>query len=331
MIPHLRFRRSAFTLIELLVVIAIIAILVALLLPAVQQAREAARRSQCKNNLKQLGLALHNYHDVQRVFPPGSIGTAFTANALPRVSKFGPLVQILPYVDQANLYTQVDFGTSFCDPVNAGIAKTRIVGYFCPSYPGDKSASDQFYQWGSPPSGSANPAFEAAITNYLAVGGYHPTGQQNFSSRTSLGAPERYGIFYSDSNTRIADVTDGTSNTMMYGEFRPSIMQEITDVDGARYPTWSFNSRWSPWVAGIYLEGGGSTRGTRYGPNQLTPKAKPQNQAADWTLLPFSSSHPGGVHMLFADGSVNFISDNIDINLWRSLSTRAGGEVVGER
>lgn len=313
--PSIQTRR-AFTLIELLVVIAIIAILVALLLPAVQQAREAARRSTCKNNLKQIGIALHNYHDTHSTLPPGSIGTAFTDNATSKLNKFGPLVFILPFIEQHALYERIDFSTSFCDPVNKEIAKTRMSGYLCPSYDGAKSASDQFYQFGP-----SNPSFEAAITNYLAVGGFNPTGNQNFSSfPSSLGDSKRYGAFFTNSNIKLRDLLDGTSNTMLYGEFNPMMMQDIG------WPTWNINSRWSPWVAGLYLEGGGSTRGTRYGPNQKSPYTGYQSN--DWTLLPFSSRHRGGVQMLMGDGVIKFISDSIDISLWRNLSTKAGGEVL---
>ncbi|WP_145347739.1 DUF1559 domain-containing protein [Rosistilla ulvae] len=308
-------RSQGLTLVELLVVIAIIGILVGLLLPAVQAAREAARRMQCSNNLKQIGLAMHNYHDTHLRFPPGSIGTAFTSSSTDLDNKFGPLVHILPYIEQGPLYDQVDFNVSFCAPVNHKIAATRIDAYLCPSYAGEESGKDQFYQYGG-----SNPSFDAVISNYLAVGGYHPTGHQNFKSTTTLGDSSRYGMFFANSKTRMADVIDGTSNTMMYAEFRPTIMKDIG------WSTWKVNSRWSPWVGGIYLEGSGSTRGTRYGPNQLTPYTG--NQANDWTLLPFSSQHPGGVQIVMADGSVRFAAETVDILTWRAISTKGGNETV---
>jgi hypothetical protein len=116
------------------------------------------------------------------------------------------------------------------------------------------------------------------------------------------------------------DFKDGSSNTLIFGEFRPSIMADIGYA-------WKTNARWGPWAGGVLLEGSGSVKGMRYGPNQLIPK---NAYAQDWTLLPFSSSHEMGAHMLRGDGSVIFISNNIDIGIWRGLSTRKGGEVAGE-
>lgn len=310
----LRTRRGGFTLIELLVVIAIIAVLIALLLPAVQQAREAARRSQCKNNMKQIGLALHNYHDTFTVFPPGGIGYNFTASNTdtPQLGVYSPLVHILPYIDQAPLYSKFDFNQSFAHPTNAPNAGTRMNAYLCPSYAGATTGTAYQYRGFS--------AFSATATNYLGVAGYVTAGNQNASAKTNLPA-NQLGIFWANSDTRIRDITDGTSSTFIYGEFRANMMEVLGY--GAMDP----DSRWSPWVLGITLEGSGSVKGMRFGPNQLPPKVA---YAQDWTQLPFSSQHTGGVHMLNADGSTVFASDNIDITVWRARSSRAGGEVLGE-
>jgi prepilin-type N-terminal cleavage/methylation domain-containing protein len=306
--------RRAFTLIELLVVIAIIAVLIALLLPAVQQAREAARRSQCKNNLKQIGLALHNYHDSFTAFPPGGIGYNFTASStdVPQLGVYSALVHILPYIDQAPLYAKFDFTQSFANPVNAPNAANRMNVYICPSYAGPQTGSAYQYR--------GFPGFSAAITNYVGVAGYVTSGNQNASAKGNLPS-NQLGIFWANSDTRIRDITDGTSATFLYGEFRADMMQLVGH--GSMDP----DSRWSPWVLGITLEGSGGVKGMRFGPNQVPPKVA---YAQDWTSLPFSSQHTGGVQMLNADGSSVFVSDNIDINVWRYRSSRAGGEVTGE-
>lgn len=302
-------RPRGFTLIELLVVIAIIAILIALLLPAVQQAREAARRSQCKNNLKQLGLALHNYHDTHRVFPPGSIGHSTIG---PTPQAFGPLTMLLPYVDQASIYNQLDFNVSYTHPPNDQFKKEIISTFLCPSYSGPQVSDEHGFK--------LVPASQASITNYLGVCGYTTTGDTVDASDRSNFASDELGCFWVNSNTKIRDVIDGTSNTMIFGEFKADSM-----VDYDPIVTWDNGQRWSPWIRGIIAEGSGSVKSTRFGPNQMPPV---NSILKDWTLLPFSSQHEGGVHMLMADGSTHFFSENIDLTLWRNLSARADRQVV---
>ncbi|MAC51411.1 Type II secretion system protein G precursor [Gimesia maris] len=318
MIDSARSTRRGFTLIELLVVIAIIAILIALLLPAVQQAREAARRSTCKNNLKQIGLALHNYHETHSCFPPGGIGWTFTASSSdnPQLNSMGPMVMILPFMDMANIYNQFDFSLSYANPANVGLAANIIPTYLCPSYSGETVISEHGYRgW--------NTSTKKAITNYLGVAGYASTGAQvGIRNSTSLPANQR-GIFWPNSNTRMRDITDGSSNTFIFGEFKPSIMSDVGwGSNGACY-----DNRCSPWVRGITLEGSGAVKVMRYGPNQVFPKTAYIN---DWTVVPFSSQHVGGVHMLNADGGVVFVSENIDINNWRYRGSMADGQVLGE-
>lgn len=308
---------TGFTLIELLVVIAIIAILIALLLPAVQQAREAARRSQCKNNLKQLGLALHNYHDAHGLFPPGSVGYVYTdgGNVPVRATSFGPLALLLPYMDQGTIYNLIDFTRNFCDPVNTPQMKTVLSTLICPSYSGPPTSSQgQWYQL------SSRTRFEAAITNYLAVMGYNTSG----ATQTAATAPPQNmrGTFWANSNTRMRDFIDGSSNTLVYGEYRPTILVDVG------WGTWDYDSRWAPWAGGIMIEGSIGVRGMRYGPNQIIPKGA--YAVNDATLLPFSSGHTGGVHMLRGDGGTVFVNNNIDIGIWRGLSTVAANEVIGE-
>ena len=310
--------RQGFTLVELLVVIAIIGILIALLLPAVQAAREAARRSQCNNNLKQLGLGLHNYESSAKCFPPGSLGKTFTASAsdVPQLNCFGPLARILPYIEQQTLYNQINFKESYANPVNRPLAANVIAGYICPSYSG-KTLGNAYQYRGF----SGN--FSAAVTCYLGVMGFTTSGTRS-SALNSAYTPQpttaQTGIFYVDSKTRFADITDGTSNTFMYGEFRPTIMESVG------WTPFDYDSRWSPWVMGILLDGSGATKGMFYGPNQVF--AKGSSYGSDWTLLPFSSQHPGGCMMLNADGSTMFASDTIDINIWRARASMGGGETT---
>ena len=304
-----------FTLIELLVVIAIIAILVALLLPAVQQAREAARRSQCKNNLKQLGLALHNYHDTHRVFPPGSIGYS---NMGGRPQAFSPLVMLLPFLDQAALYNQINFNVSYAHTLNAPLKKTIIPGFLCPSYSGPQVADEHGFK--------SLTVAPASITNYLGVCGYTASGPAVDASDRANFAADELGCFWASSNTKIRDIIDGTSNTMIYGEFKAD-----ANVDYFTWAEFNHDERWSPWMRGIILEGSGSVKGTRFGPNQIHLLQQDGTSATHyqhWTLFPFSSQHEGGVHMLMADGSTHFFSENIDLTLWRNLSARADRQVV---
>jgi prepilin-type N-terminal cleavage/methylation domain-containing protein len=219
-----------FTLIELLVVIAIIAILVALLLPAVQQAREAARRTQCKNHLKQIGLALHNYHDTHRSMPSGWI--AVSPFGYPAAhdggSGLGWAAMILPYMDQDNVWRLINSNVSLANPLNAAVLKVQIPTYKCPSDP-----QPDFWAIKEEDSGAA--LANLPIANYIGVFGTEELhGCENSPGDAPVmrtGQCVGNGAFYHNSKVRMADITDGTSNTLLVGE-------RITNAKLGWYSTW---------------------------------------------------------------------------------------------
>ena len=293
-------RRRAFTLIELLVVIAIIAVLIALLLPAVQQAREAARRSQCINNLKQHGLALHNYHDTYAAFPPGWIGVQANAAHVEGPSGFAWGAHTLPYIDQAPLYSQINFNVSLLDPSN-DVARKTVIGVFrCPSDP--SSETWPLGEEGNP----TNILTTLPSANY--VGSFGTLGPEDLCVAAPFPASEcrGNGMFSHNSKIRMADIVDGTSNTILLGEHRSD-------------RTLNWNSTWFGMVPG------GEEAHARF---IAVSDHTPNHPAAH--IDDFSSSHIGGVHLLFGDGRVRFLSQSIDLGVFHAITTRAGGEVTGE-
>lgn len=296
-----------FTLIELLVVIAIIAVLVSLLLPAVQQAREAARRTQCKNNLKQIGLALHNYHDVHQTFPSGWIAIdAVTKlpSAHEGTSGAGWAVMILPFIEQTNAYNLFNPNVSITDPLNADFLKQPMVSYKCPSDP--QPATFDLPEEANP----ANILAKMPIANY--IGSFGPESLDGCEEPAGTapvlptGQCKGSGMFYHNSKVTIRDVTDGTSNTYMIGE-RKTIESQ------GWYTTW-------PGMVAEAEEAFQRVCGTAdHTPNH------PATHFDD-----FSSHHTGGAQFCQADGSVRFISQSIDRGVYQALATIQGGEVVGE-
>jgi len=313
----LRNRRSrlAFTLIELLVVIAIIAVLIALLLPAVQQAREAARRSQCKNNLKQIGLALHNYHDALRAFPPGAV-EEFTGPLAGRTEATW-VTFILPYIDQAPIYQTANWNspmgwigpTSTPASANYYVVATKLPMMKCPSDPTTDSAMTNF-----------------ARGNYTAntgLGPLHSVTDPKDPTRTP-GATATYGPFTMNSRTRIGDITDGTSNTIAVSEV---LTVEGDDLRGVMHfpegPLYQHDRTPNSKVPDDFRTGCVSV-----------PEAPCIVAYGGWNtramIVSSRSLHTGGVQSLMCDGSVRFVSENINLATWQALGTIHKGEVVGE-
>ncbi|MDB5345595.1 MAG: hypothetical protein JWP89_3972 [Schlesneria sp.] len=329
--PHGR-RQRAFTLIELLVVIAIIAVLIALLLPAVQQAREAARRTQCKNNLKQLGLALHNYHDTARMFPPGQIwrtGSIDTGGWGGTNQGASWRIMILPFIDQAPLYNQFNANVSIFDPSNVPIQQAKLSSQWCPS-DGGANGGNMFV--------TNNQQFSRAS---YAASGVAIGNMNDWYANTGTNA----GMFGNQGGCNIAQVNDGTSNTSMVWEIRAG---------------WNQNDPRGVFVSGRpgsgltgncnNMIGGASQTGDCYGINEGgSPSNNHTNGDDCWGPNDYNNTqigmggfsggdgqagpkslHVGGVHCLMADGSTRFVSQNIDGNVHKAIQTRAAGETVGD-
>lgn len=294
-------RRRGFTLIELLVVIAIIAVLIALLLPAVQQAREAARRAQCKNNIRQITLALHNYLDTFSIFPSGQYfcqsGTDCSSSAY-YAPGWGWSVSILPYVEQSAVYNRINFSLSMADAYHAPILATPIPLFHCPS---DATRKDNV-----PPSGFDGWNERIATSNYVGNG-----GSFGFSFNVPwLENDERItnGVMGRDSARRIREITDGLSNTFLIGE---SI---------------HYNFFWDPTLYGNYTPGIEKACCTltlvRQGSWSLNPGFDASMTAQRES---FASLHEGGAHFGLCDGSVRFVSENIH-NTMRHPYAGGGGD-----
>jgi prepilin-type N-terminal cleavage/methylation domain-containing protein len=323
--PLSKSSRDGFTLIELLVVIAIIAVLIALLLPAVQQAREAARRVQCKNNLKQIGLALHNYHDAYGMFPPALCLTLSGAS----YGQWGPQARLLPYLDQANLQNLINFSLPY--DTQLAVVRVRIPMYLCPSEINDRaSVEDGISQY---------PLNYAANFGTWMV--FNPvTGQPGD------------GAFGPNSSIGTRSFTDGTSQSLAFSEvkaFQPIIKEggSPTAVPPSSPLTvggWSGNfepdNGHTEWVEGRVHQNGFTTTfgpnanvthveaGTKYGIDYTSVEEGDSTTAPTYAAITSRSYHTGIVQSLLVDGSVRSFSENIDINIWRALGTRGGGEVI---
>lgn len=365
-----RMRKSGFTLIELLVVIAIIAVLIALLLPAVQQAREAARRTQCKNNLKQLGLALHNYHDVFGRFVFATGGTDLPGNDTSNWSRLSGLIPLCPYMDQAPLFNQIASGGTI-----DGTTDPNIPGPWRPM--GAAPWRDNYPPWRRQiatlrcPSESGNAAawIQTGRTSY---GFCYGDTAQNINDGGQWSSSRRArGVFYLFSGLGLRDITDGSSNTILMSEigiaFGDGVANDVQGQVSQSTVNWTNPSAClalvqnGSWTGGANITG---WRGQRWcdgnisntGFQTILPPNSPSCSESTWDggsgIFSAGSRHVGGVQVLMGDGAVRFISQNIDAGnnrsgdvyesgntsiggrspygVWGGLGTRNGNEIVGE-
>lgn len=334
-------KQAGFTLIELLVVIAVIGILVSLLLPAVHAARESARRMSCTNNLKQLGLALHNHESSKREFPSGVIRQTWEQQ--PTWSEghwaWGVFANLLPYIEQNNLHDELHLDKPLLGapptfqilPEHQDLVNKHVGLFLCPS--DFETVLDQRYR----------------PVNYVAClgSGVQTSTQEAGTDRDSD------GVFFANSRMRPRDVSDGLSNTIAFSETTLGHGSPGPDGYVVSDPPGSAEDVWAalmPWEASSLSDSAcqsatafGVTRGNTWAATShlsgfFNAYLPPNSQQSD-CIIHFSfspgwvaarSRHPGGVNVALVDGSVRFVSDSIDLGIWRALSTRNGNEVVGE-
>jgi prepilin-type N-terminal cleavage/methylation domain-containing protein/prepilin-type processing-associated H-X9-DG protein len=356
-------RSNGFTLIELLVVISIISVLIALLLPAVQSAREAARRAQCVNNLKQIGLALANYESAIGTFPPGYIDRQNNSSYTPDLDMgqgWGWAALSLPFQEQQPVYNAINFNLQIQHPSNTTAARTTLAVFVCPSDGFNPQPVILYDSTFTNPIATVGPSDYAAVCGWEecfmnATGNplpYYPNqydgndldgdptdGIYGSNSGITCGFGQAgIGIFWRNSNTRISAVTDGLSNTNCVGE-RCSYHSPVTwtgAVTGARCPAWMCTTPWTtPNTPPSSAPSQGN--GTAYdqadfdealclGHGNATHKPNSDNPVFDPDT--FWSMHPGGCNFLFGDGSVRFEKTGISPGTYQYLMTRAGGEII---
>ena len=315
-------RKTGFTLVELLVVIAIIGILVSLLLPAVQYARESARRMQCTNNLRQIGLALHSYHDIMKVFPPGYLtipGGSPTMGPPADTGDTGPgwtaLMLLLPQNEQMGLYNEFKINLPCWAPENAAPAQRRVPTYLCPSAP---SSSPTY----AVADDGGNVLARLARGHYVANAGRIDVWEIPDADLSNFAD----GPLYRNSRTGMSDITDGLSNTVFFGEQTPAHSDStwVGIVPGAATcPTPQFAYVDCDAAAAQFLVHSGP------GVNEFPPIIHPPNSNYGYVDEMYSG-HSNGGNVLLGDGSVRFASKMMNGMVWAALATRASGEPIGE-
>jgi prepilin-type N-terminal cleavage/methylation domain-containing protein len=339
--------RRAFTLVELLVVIAIIGILIALLLPAVQAAREAARRSQCVNNLKQLGIALQNYHDAMRCYPPLATGPGLSSPSGPGGpnlgTQIGVMVFLTPQLEQQAIWNQINWQTAPQPWVGYQAWANEIPGLLCPSDVGPPRNTMNFTVGGVPMSG-----FQGR-SNYKVSLGTTTNDNENNNATT--------GIFADNGRSTFADIVDGTSHTLAFAEACQGNTNKLAEIVSNRavnvgnamstmngqyntgytaclatasgqYYTSAYNTN-TGYLPGLRWNDGGSHYS---GFTSIIPPNGPScfsgGSDRTWGIFTPSSRHAGGAIAALADGSSRFIPETIDVTVWQSMGTKSGGEAV---
>jgi prepilin-type N-terminal cleavage/methylation domain-containing protein len=312
-------RRNAFTLVELLVVIAIIGVLIGLLLPAIQSAREAGRRMSCMNNLKQSGLAIHNYVSARKVFPPssnsgfgrgvwlyGMIHSSDPTSMDIRLHSFASL--ILPYAEANDVFDAINYDLSSLDPANQTAASNVLPMYRCPSYSGNVYSKDPLYV-------AVVQYDKFAIRNYTAIGAKTISGLSG--QDPSFPAD---GVMYPQSKVGFNSISDGTSKTLLLAETKEENAAVWIDGSTAAVAARPYAENES---TGYTLEVVGINH------ENFFPQT-PQNQNPIFQNWGPSSQHPGGANHLLCDGSVKFIQQTVDLSTYDALATRNGNDVVGD-
>lgn len=301
----MRFRPSGFTIIELLIVITILAILVALLLPAVQAAREAARRTQCRSHMKQLTLALHNYHETHGTFP---INTSYTHDVGPLSRSRSWMQGVLPFIEQSSLLDEIDVGASV--QANRDVAGRSIAVFNCPS-----------------------DAHDGQMDNRADVPEDWVLGMTNY--KASAGSNWGWGTFiHSEETGRFAGSTDGLNkgNGLICEGRHGPVITRMRDVSDGTSQTFALGETVGDWTKWAWWYSQNAVTGTCAIPlNYEVPGVRRKDNILDWPHnYGFMSRHPGGAHFGMVDGSVRFVSGGVDLSVYRSLATIQGKEIVGE-
>jgi len=308
-----------FTLVELLVVIAIIGILVALLLPAVQAAREAARRTQCINNMRQIGIALHQFHDVNQVFPASGWTQAGPGNPQGKYVGWRPL--ITPFIEQDTIKNAWDLNSNWWEGTNVIVASNRLKIFECPSVPQHASVSSAVAKPPRPAMTFVNPI---APTDYEALLGARPTSINPHLPSPIYGSTNCLSVMYRNSTARMADVLDGTSNTVMVVECggRPAVFRLKRSMPSLA------NDQGIGWAdsEGPFSLDGANRDGSVEGCGPAGGCVSSMNRKNDNEPFAF---HTGGGNFLFADGHVAFLQESLPLTTLAALATAAGGEVTG--